>query len=84
MDTREGGLSPMKQRLEVGVDGASGTQAVQSNDSSAMELLVGGAAACVLCSLFQVHQQFSFPVTPSPLILIYALISCVVDVLCPA
>jgi hypothetical protein len=74
----------MKQRLEVGVDGASGTQAVQSNDSSAMELLVGGAAACVLCSLFQVHQQFSFPVTPSPLILIYALISCVVDVLCPA
>jgi hypothetical protein len=56
---------------------------VQSNDSSAVELLVGRAAAYVLCSLFQVHQQFSFPVTP-PLILIYALISYVVDVLCPA
>ncbi|CAM6012558.1 unnamed protein product [Sphagnum balticum] len=39
VDTREVGLSPMKQHLEVGVDGASRTQAVQSNDSSAMELL---------------------------------------------
>ncbi len=59
------------------------TQEVQSNDSSAVELLVGRAAACVLFSLFQVHQQFSFPITP-PLNLIYALISYVVDVLCLA
>ncbi len=57
MDTREGGLSPMKQRLEVGVDGASGTQAVQSSDSSAVDLLVGRAAACSVSSL---HSEPSF------------------------
>lgn len=51
VDTRDSGLSPIEQRLEVGGDGASGAQAVQSSDSLAVDLPVGRAAALAVSSL---------------------------------
>ncbi|CAM6084873.1 unnamed protein product [Calypogeia fissa] len=45
LDTRENGLNLIDQRLEIGLDGVAGTQAVQSSDSSALDGLVGRAAA---------------------------------------
>jgi len=51
VDTRDSGLSPIDQRLEVGGDGASGAQAVQSSDSLAVDMPVGRAAALSVSSL---------------------------------
>jgi hypothetical protein len=45
VDTRESGLSPIEQRLEIGGDGSAGAQAVQSSDSLAVDMPVGRAAA---------------------------------------
>lgn len=51
VDTRDNGIGPIDQRLEVGGDGASGAQAVQSSDSLAVDLPVGRAAAFSVSSL---------------------------------
>lgn len=54
VESRDSGLSPIDQRLEVGGDGSSGAQAVQSSDSLAVDLPVGRAAAL---SLPSVHSE---------------------------
>jgi len=54
VESRDSGLSPIDQRLEVGGDGSSGAQAVQSSDSLAVDLPVGRAAAL---SVSSVHSE---------------------------
>ena len=54
VESRDSGLSPIDQRLEVGGDGSSGAQAVQSSDSLAVDLPVGRAAAI---SVSSVHSE---------------------------
>lgn len=51
VESRDSGLSSIDQRLEVGGDGSSGAQAVQSSDSLAVDMPVGRAAALSVSSV---------------------------------
>ncbi|BBN19328.1 hypothetical protein MPTK1_8g09710 [Marchantia polymorpha subsp. ruderalis] len=60
LDTRENGVNLVDQRLEIGLDGVAGAQAVQSSDSSALDGPVGRAAAV------PVPQQHTEPSAQEP------------------
>lgn len=59
-DLREPSLNPIEQRLEMGLDGVTGAQAVQSSDSSASDMPVGRAAAYSVSSLSEPPVQEAF------------------------